>query len=102
MKYSLAILTVMLSGCAAPVMLGAGIASVAVNETTGKSIGDHAVSTVEDQDCRLFRWFKGEKICQLKPNAVVVTVSVPSQPVIVTKGSVKDMEAAFALRKAAK
>ena len=101
MKYSLAILTVMLSGCAAPVMLGAGIASVAVNETTGKSISDHAVSTVEDQDCRLFRWFKGEKICQLKPNAVV-TVSVPSQPVIVAKGSVKDMEAAFALRKAAK
>ena len=55
-----------LSGCvAAPVVLtGLGIASVATNETTGKGIADHAVSTVTSQDCRIARTVQDQPICQ--------------------------------------
>ena len=31
--------------------------------TTGKSTTDHAISIVADEDCALFRFVKGEKIC---------------------------------------
>jgi len=68
-KITVKILTVLtvisLSGCAAPIILtGLGVASVATNETTGKSITDHAVSTVKDQDCKIARALQKQDICQ--------------------------------------
>ena len=55
----------LLSGCvAAPLVLtGVGAASVAINETTGKTLTDHTVSAVNGQDCRVSRAGK-EDICQ--------------------------------------
>jgi starvation-inducible outer membrane lipoprotein len=55
-----------LSGCvAAPLVLtGVGIGSVAVNETTGKTITDHTVSSVSGQDCRIVRALKDQAVCQ--------------------------------------
>ena len=39
--------------------------SVAVSETTGKSITDHTVSAVNGgKDCRVGRMFKDESVCQ--------------------------------------
>lgn len=56
---------VLLSGCAIPVAvsMGVGAASLAVNETTGKSITDHTVSAVNGKDCRVSRMGKAD-ICQ--------------------------------------
>lgn len=56
---------VFLSGCAVPVVVSVatGVASVAVNETTGKTVTDHAVSAVNGTDCRVSRMGK-EDICQ--------------------------------------
>ena len=56
---------VFLSGCAIPVMVSVatGAASVAVNETTGKTVTDHTVSAVNGKDCRVSRLGK-EDICQ--------------------------------------
>ena len=56
---------VFLSGCAVPVVvsMGIGAASVAVNETTGKTVTDHTVSAVNGKDCRVSRIGK-EDICQ--------------------------------------
>ena len=55
-----------LSGCvAAPLVLtGVGAASVAVNETTGKTVTDHTVSAINGQDCRVSRLGK-EDVCQI-------------------------------------
>jgi starvation-inducible outer membrane lipoprotein len=60
------IIPILLSGCVtAPLVLtGIGIGSVAVSETTGKSITDHTVSTVARQDCRIGRVFKNQDMCQ--------------------------------------
>jgi hypothetical protein len=56
---------VFLSGCAVPVVVSMGVraASVAVNETTGKTVTDHTVSAVNGKDCRVSRIGK-EDICQ--------------------------------------
>jgi len=70
LKITVKILTVLtvisLSGCvAAPLVItGLGATGVAVQETTGKGLADHAVSTVRDKDCRLSRSLKREDICQ--------------------------------------
>jgi hypothetical protein len=70
----------LLSGCVtAPLVLtGIGIGSVAVTETTGKSITDHTVSTVAQQDCRVMRAFRNQDMCQTAaPNSLpVVTTGV--------------------------
>ena len=57
---------ILLSGCAAaPVLItGMGIGSVAINETTGRTVSDHAVSAARNQDCRLGRAFRQEDVCQ--------------------------------------
>jgi len=58
---------VLLSGCATPlVMTGVGIGSLAVSETTGKSVTDHAVSTVHNKDCKVSRAFRNQEMCQPK------------------------------------
>jgi hypothetical protein len=68
-KITVAILTgsavISLSGCvAAPLVLtGVGVASVAVNETTGKTTTDHIVSALNGKDCRVSRAGK-EEVCQ--------------------------------------
>jgi hypothetical protein len=69
-KITVRILTVLsvilLSGCAAPLVLtGVSVGSVAVSETTGKSITDHTVSAVNGgKDCRVGRMFKDQAVCQ--------------------------------------
>ena len=58
---------IVLSGCAvAPMVLtGVSMGSVAVSETTGKSITDHTVSAVNNgKDCRVGRMFKDQAVCQ--------------------------------------
>jgi hypothetical protein len=56
---------ILLSGCAAPLLLtGLGVGSVAVTETTGKTITDNTVSAVSGQDCRVSRMFKNQSVCQ--------------------------------------
>jgi len=58
---------ILLSGCvAAPLMLtGISVGSVAVSETTGKSVTDHTVSAVNGgKDCRVGRMFKDQAVCQ--------------------------------------
>jgi hypothetical protein len=68
-KITVRILTVLtvisLSGCAIPVAVSmiTGAASVAVNETTGRTTTDHVVSAVNGQDCRISRMGK-EDVCQ--------------------------------------
>jgi hypothetical protein len=68
-KITVRILTVLtvglLSGCAVPIMVSmvTGATSVAVNETTGKTVTDHTISAVNGQDCRISRAGK-EDICQ--------------------------------------
>jgi hypothetical protein len=56
---------ILLSGCAAPLLLtGLGISSVAVHETTGKTLTDQTVSAVNGQDCKVSRMFKEQAVCQ--------------------------------------
>ena len=66
-KLILLAVPILLSGCVvAPVVLtGLGVGSVAVSETTGKSITDHTVSAVNGgKDCKVSRMFKDETVCQ--------------------------------------
>jgi hypothetical protein len=72
-----------LSGCmTAPLVLtGLSVGSVAVSETTGKSVTDHTVSTVAGQDCRVGRMFQDQAVCQdknLTKLQVTTTGVVPS------------------------
>jgi hypothetical protein len=89
----LTILTVsLLSGCAVPVMVSmvTGAASVAVNETTGKTVTDHTVSAVNGRDCRVSRLGK-EDVCQdevPKFQFKVVTTSV-------TPSSIEEIESKY-------
>jgi len=63
------VLPFVISGCiVAPLILtGVGAASVAVNETTGKTITDHTVSAVNRQDCKISRSFDNQAVCQDEP-----------------------------------
>jgi hypothetical protein len=70
--------------------MGVGAASVAVNETTGKTTTDHVVSAVNGRDCRVSRMGK-EDICQdqfLQFKFRVTTTSV-------TPSSVEEIEARY-------
>ena len=66
-KTLLVLSLVVLSGCvAAPVVLtGVGVASIAVNETTGKTVSDHIVSGLDGRDCKISRMGQ-EDVCQDK------------------------------------
>ena len=84
---------VLLSGCvAAPVVLtGLGMGSVAVSETTGKSITDHTVSAVNGgKDCRVGRMFKDETVCQ-EEFAVKLKITTTG----ITPSSVKEIESKY-------
>jgi len=65
---------------AAPLVLtGVSVGSVAVSETTGKSITDHTVSAVSGgKDCRVGRVFKDQAVCQdeYMANLKIITTGV--------------------------
>ena len=72
---------ILLSGCvAAPLVItGVGAASMVINETTGKTLTDQTVSTVNGKDCRISRMFKDQAVCQdERPefNLVITTTGV--------------------------
>jgi hypothetical protein len=68
--------SILLSGCAAPLILtGLGVGSVAVHETTGKTLTDHTVSTVAQQDCRVGRIFQDQNVCQNKTQTVTLQIT---------------------------
>jgi uncharacterized lipoprotein YajG len=65
-KLLLLIPVAMLPGCAAPLLVATGLSatSLAVNETTGRTVSDHVVSTVKGKDCRIVRSLNGNDMCQ--------------------------------------
>jgi hypothetical protein len=83
---------VLLSGCAVPVVVSmvTGAASVAVNETTGRTVTDHAVSAAYGQDCRVGRAFKQEDVCQ---NNQTVKLNVTTTGV--TPSTVQEIQARY-------
>jgi len=67
-KFSgLAGLALSLSGCIVALPPAVQVASLALDGvsylTTGKSVTDHAISAVTEQDCAMTRALKGEDIC---------------------------------------
>jgi len=93
----------LLGGCIAPP--GVAIASMAADgasyAATGKSVTDHGVSTVKDQDCKTLRVFTGGAICkdpkhpapaapfedrQARPDALVVPASAGAPAAIPPEG----------------
>ena len=81
MKILCALLVSCLCGCATPlVMTGVGIGSVAVSEATGKSVTDHAVSTVNNKDCRVGRAFRNQEMCQPKGTTKLQVVNTGVTP----------------------
>jgi predicted regulator of amino acid metabolism with ACT domain len=83
---------ILLSGCAAPLFLtGLGVGSVAVTETTGKTITDNTVSAVSGQDCRVSRVFKSQTVCQDEvPQSKFQVVTTK-----VTPSSVEEIESKY-------
>jgi len=84
---------ILLSGCAAAplVVTGLGIGSVAVNETTGKTVTDHAVSVVNGgQDCRVGRAMRKEEICQPDGTVRLQVTTTGVQP-----SSVQEIESRY-------
>lgn len=91
-KFLAILAVILLSGCAIPVVVSVatGAASVAVNETTGKTTTDHVVSAVNGKDCRVSRMGK-QDICQDEVSQFQFTVTTTS----VTPTSVKDIESKY-------
>ena len=71
-------------------LTGVGIGSVAVSETTGKSVTDHAVSTVNNKDCRVGRAFRNQEMCQ--PNEIPQVHTVTTG---VTPSTVEEIESKY-------
>ena len=96
LKITVRILTVLtvisLPGCAIPVAvsIATGAASVAVNETTGKTTTDHLVSAVNGRDCRVSRIGK-EDVCQDDVPKFQFKVTTTQ----VTPSSVEEIESRF-------
>ena len=87
------LISVLLSGCAAAplVMTGVSMGSVAVSETTGKSITDHTVSAVNGgKDCRVGRMFKDQAVCQ---DEYVAKLKITTTGI--TPSSVKEIESKY-------
>jgi hypothetical protein len=96
-KITVRILTVLtvslLSGCAVPmaVSMVTGAASVAVNETTGKTLTDHTVSTVNGRDCRVSRAFNNQDVCQEEVQKFQFKVTTTG----VTPSSIEEIESKY-------
>jgi hypothetical protein len=71
-----------LAGCAVPAALS--IASFAFDGAsyvaTGKSVRDHAISVVVDEDCALWRAVAGRPVCQETSGPIVAFL--PSEPIL--------------------
>ena len=84
---------ILLSGCAAApmVLTGVSMGSVAVSETTGKSITDHTVSAVNGgKDCKVSRMFKDQAVCQDEYMAKLNVTTTGVEP-----SSVKEIESKY-------
>jgi hypothetical protein len=73
-KYLLVLAVSLLPGCAVPVFI-ASVASVGVNESTGRTVSDHVVSSINGQDCKISRSFNGQDMCQEETLKLQVTES---------------------------
>ena len=91
-KISTVLTVISLSGCAIPVAvsIATGAASVAVNETTGKTTTDHVVSAVNGKDCRISRAGK-EDICQDE----VLQFKFKVTTTTVTPSSIEEIESKY-------
>jgi hypothetical protein len=90
---TLSVLTaILLSGCAAPVLLmtGVGATSVAVNETTGKTTTDHIVSAINGKDCRVSRMGK-EEVCHDEQLPIKIKITTTD----VKPSSVEEIESKY-------
>jgi hypothetical protein len=69
---TLSLSTLFLSGCAAPPAFQ--VISLALDGisylTTEKSVADHGLSLVAQEDCKMLRSLKGEDICQKEPEDI--------------------------------
>lgn len=77
-------LALSLSGCIVAVPPAIQLASLALDGvsyiTTGKSVTDHAISTVTAQDCAMTRALKGEDICSVPRNDIEVAMKPGGTP----------------------
>ena len=91
-KALLVLIMFALSGCAAPLVLtGLSVGSIATQETTGKSITDHVVSTVATQDCKMSRMLRDESVCQEETQPVKLKITTTG----VTPSSVEEIQAKY-------
>jgi hypothetical protein len=90
------------------ILTAIGIGSIATYETTGKGIGDHALSGIKDQDCKTARAFSDEPVCQDKVANDDKKPQVPDHPipkpkkVVVASSTVDSYEKILAQRKGAR
>jgi len=91
MKILCALLASCLCGCATPLMLtGVSVGSVAVSEATGKSVTDHAVSAVNNKDCKVVRAFQNQEMCHPRNTTQLQVVTTG-----VTPSTVQEIEAKY-------
>ena len=91
MKILCALLVSCLCGCATPLMLtGVSVGSVAVSEATGKSVTDHAVSAVNNKDCKVGRVFLQQEVCHPRNTTQLQAVTTG-----VTPSTIQEIEAKY-------
>ena len=91
MKILCALLVSCLCGCATPLMLtGVGVGSVAVSEATGRTVTDHAVSAVNNKDCKVGRVFLQQEVCHPKNTTQLQVVTTG-----VTPSTIQEIEAKY-------
>jgi hypothetical protein len=62
-------------------LTGIGIGSVAVNETTGRTVTDHVMSAANGgQDCRVGRALKQQQVCQADGTVKLQVTTTGVQP----------------------
>lgn len=93
---ALAGLAMSLSGCIVALPPAVQLASLALDGVsyvaTGKSVTDHAISTVTAQDCAMLRGLQGEDICSA--NAVQVAMLPDGTPVPMANDAARDVTTA--------
>jgi len=60
--------TALLSACAGPIGLAYTATSMTSLASTGKSIPEHAATSITDADCSLLNIFDGEYVCEYSRN----------------------------------
>lgn len=93
---ALAGLAMSLSGCIVALPPAIQLASLALDgvsyAATGKSVTDHAISTVTAQDCAMLRGLQGENICTDK--AVEVAMLPDGTPAPMAQDAARDVKTA--------